>query len=938
MSQHTRNGSGGLVHRGLVLGLTILCGLAMLIAVLIVTSGGLRMVYADPLLPPQGYPKLSLSLKVVTPTLDSPGGATLYYQIEIRNTGAYTAAGTTLTDVIPDNTSYNHDARASAGTPVFHGGMLAWAGDVGFDETVVVSFSVDVASVFLGTVRNTAVISQPLIARPITVAAETVITDQPILTIGKTSPPLPGANKLLTYTLVVTNVGQPASNMLVLVTDTVPANTLFSAADPYGSESGGVVEWTRNVTLGFGQSTVFTFSVDVADVPSGTVIVNDNYRVSSPEANLAVGQPYTVTVVDPVFRLHKYVWPDPPGSNREMTYTLTVRNVGSLATHVVVTDRVPAGVEYRRGGTEADGVVSWSLPSLNTGESASLTYTVYISDVMDVAIVNDDYWVCSDEGVCELGRVLTSVVWGPTFETTAMVDPIAKKPGGGGGPVTPTLVVRNLGPGDALGATVLLEFIRISVSANDLYAEPAEGTLPPFPSVECGDKCVSYVWTGDLAQGDAITFTTKEGQSTIGGDPGTIYTATVVVSDTLANAATDPVTGTASGRITHYANLIPIKQAPAVIGRGQLMTYTIQVWNSALTVDGTPAPVLTDVVPMSVTVESVSDGGITRTVSDTTVISWVLPALSTGDRVQRSFAVRVDNELVSGTQILNADYGVSWREAETSTVFHNPGKPVTTTVVESGLVDSYKTVTPVMVLPGPGKVLAFSLHIVNSGALDLTGVTVYDFLPWQDTTYRRDAIASAGEVYSDIVSVRWVGDVAAFSTEIVTLSVEVDPDFQGPITNTAVISHSDLLTEVVVSAVAYVTEKPVLQISKSASPDPVAQGGELAYTIKVINLGQQATDLVITDTVPSNAEVVPHSMTGGGLLEEDEIRWQVAVLGPGESHTFGFRMTVQSGDWVVNDRYAVRCAEGVVDIGAPVRTRVLKGSAGVYLPIVLRNW
>jgi hypothetical protein len=67
---------------------------------------------------------------------------------------------------------------------------------VGFDAAVVVSFSVNVDESFSGTVRNTAVISHPLIAHPVTVTAETVVTNRPILVIKKTaSPAKPGANK-----------------------------------------------------------------------------------------------------------------------------------------------------------------------------------------------------------------------------------------------------------------------------------------------------------------------------------------------------------------------------------------------------------------------------------------------------------------------------------------------------------------------------------------------------------------------------------------------------------------------------------------------------------------------------------------------------------------------------------------------------------------------
>jgi len=349
-----------MMGKGLRLGLITLSGLLLLMAALLIMRGNSLVVYADsipnlgppvkmttPILtasgdvtvthvipPPEGYPKLDQSVKTVTPTLASTGGVTLYYGIEIRNTGAWTATNTTLTDDIPDGTTYNNDAQASDGsTPTFDTGTLTWAGDVGFDSTVVVSFSVSVSQTFSGIVRNTAVISAPLITGLVTVTAETIVTDDPILVIGKTSAPAkPGANKPLTYTLVITNQGQPATNLPITVTDLVPLNTTLRAVGPDGSASpaNDIVTWTRHITLDLGETTEFTFSVDVSNVPSGTVIANEDYQVASP-VGVAHGDVYTVTVVDPIFLLFKETWPDPPGSNRELTYTLTVLNQGSLA-------------------------------------------------------------------------------------------------------------------------------------------------------------------------------------------------------------------------------------------------------------------------------------------------------------------------------------------------------------------------------------------------------------------------------------------------------------------------------------------------------------------------------------------------------------------------------------------------------------------------------
>ena len=128
------------------------------------------------------------------------------------------------------------------------------------------------------------------------------------------------------------------------------------------------------------------------------------------------------------------------------------------------------------------GTVSWNLTQLDAGEVAYFTYTVYVDDVAEVPVTNDTYEACSSEGVCQSGKDLTSIVGAPTFEVEAILDPIAKKPGGGGGPVTPTLLLKNVGPGNAIDAQVTLFFDRISVSANDLYAiPPGLGTPPPFP-------------------------------------------------------------------------------------------------------------------------------------------------------------------------------------------------------------------------------------------------------------------------------------------------------------------------------------------------------------------------------------------------------------------------------------------------------------------------
>jgi uncharacterized repeat protein (TIGR01451 family) len=173
----------------------------------------------------------------------------------------------------------------------------------------------------------------------------------------------------------------------------------------------------------------------------------------------------------------------------------------------------------------------------------------------------------------------------------------------------------------------------------------------------------------------------------------------------------------------------------------------------------------------------------------------------------------------------------------------------------------------------------------------------------------------------------------------VTFTVLVDEDYVGPVTNTAVISHPQLLSAVEVDAVAYVTDKPVLVITKRASPDPVKQGAELRYTVRVVNLGQRATSLIVTDTVPANTTVITDGITAGGEFDElsGQVWWEIDFLEPGKSRTLEFWVTVDSGTEVRNALYAVRCAEGVVAVGKPVVTRVTEVAYDIYLPLVMRD-
>ncbi|MFN2108043.1 MAG: hypothetical protein ACK2UI_00150, partial [Anaerolineae bacterium] len=115
-------------------------------------------------------------------------------------------------------------------------------------------------------------------------------------------------------------------------------------------------------------------------------------------------------------------------------------------------------------------------------------------------------------------------------------------------------------------------------------------------------------------------------------------------------------------------------------------------------------------------------------------------------------------------------------------------------------------------------------------------------------------------------------------------------------------------------------------------------GDPLLYTLRVRNLGQQATSLVITDTLPVN--VTFDTAYNGGTYNATtrQVRWQLSDLAPGAAETVQVRVVVDNGPQVINADYAVTCEEGVTAVGSPQITIVTTTKHDIYLPLILRSY
>jgi hypothetical protein len=67
------------------------------------------------------------------------------------------------------------------------------------------------------------------------------------------------------------------------------------------------------------------------------------------------------------------------------------------------------------------------------------------------------------------------------------------------------------------------------------------------------------------------------------------------------------------------------------------------------------------------------------------------------------------------------------------------------------------------------------------------------------------------------------------------------------------------------------------------------------------------------------------------------VEWRFPLLLPGEQRTVSFRVTAGKVEEIVNGAYGVRCAEGILAQGPPVRTRVVALTQFSYLPVILHG-
>jgi fimbrial isopeptide formation D2 family protein/uncharacterized repeat protein (TIGR01451 family) len=671
--------------------------------------------------------------------------------------------------------------------------------------------------------------------------------------------------------------GNDATN--VVVTDTIPAGLSYvvGSADPaITSLAGQLLTWDAG-DLAQGQY-FFEYDATVDEDASGTLTnvgcidTDELDNELCDDSSVLVEQP-TVDIV----KVNNTEGPVTRGST--VHYTLTVTVTDGPAHDVMVTDDLPAGINYKTDTADPsagfsvslDGrTLTWDVGTLATG-THTFEYDGLVannapigSDITNTGCVaaTDD---ATDEPICDTATVTVT-------------------------PPSLTIDKENNFEGEAVVRGQTIDYtITVEVMDGPMQNAVITDTLPdgltyvadsgsPDPTSVAGNVITWNI--GELATGEH-TFTY---QATVDEDATGILTNLACVdADELDSELCDQTTVEVT---PPSVDILKDNNTEGPVARGTLVDYTLTVTVS----DGPIASVtVTDTLPDGLTyvVDSADpSAGFTANGQD---LEWVTGPLDSGS-YDFTYQALVDGDAEIGTDLVNTGCVTSDDDAEDGLICDESDIEVIPSTIELVKSSDFDGET---ILRGQTIDYTVEVKVTNGPIHD---AVVSDTLPDGLTYVTGSAVPSTGFSLSG-QKLTWTLGTLDSGTYEFSYSATVDPDATGSLQNLACVD-ADETDNAICDQTTTTVRIPTLVIDKAANVESITITGPnnalvatpavVTWTLSYTLTNGPVTNAVISDVIPTGFTFL--DAANGGALSGSTITWNLGTLT--SSGSVSFRTTV----------------------------------------------
>lgn len=676
----------------------------------------------------------------------------------------------------------------------------------------------------------------------------------------------PNVGSNVIFTITAKNNG-PIAATGVTVNDILPAGyTLVSATPSLGSWI--APNWSiGNLANGANATLTIVATVNATGSYANTATIAGSQTDPTPGNNTSTSTPVPTTIADLEITKTASISSLIPGQS--FFYTISVKNNGpNTASAVLVNDVLPSSLNFV-SATSSVGTwtaPNWSIGNLAKDEIATLTLNVSVKETAAAGSISNTALVTSITADPNSNNN-TSVKTIPVTALSADLEitkSSSKSPVKPGETFTYTITLKNNGPNAAS-----------DVSVQDIL--PSSLTLVEVnPSV--GTWTAPNWAVGNLASGVSKTLSmTVSVKSTASGNIVNTATVTSSIADPNSNNNTSiktiPVTALS-------ADLEISKTASKdIVEPEETFTYSITVKNN-----GPDAAT-------NVNVEDILPSSLNFIEANPSVGTWIAPNWSVGtiaNGASKTLIITVKAKADASGSIINiAIVTSSTSDPHTSNNSANKTITVRQPALNADLSITKTAESEVI----PGQNLRYIITVTNNGPDDATGVRVTDNLP---TTVNFISTYTINGTWS---APTWdIGNLAKNTSAVLYINVTPKDGTTGSLANTASVASTtpDSNMDNNISTVRVNVIEPEksadLEISKTASKNPVQPGETFTYTISVKNNGPDAaTNVSVQDILASSLTLVETNPAVGTWAAPN---WTIGTLASGVTKSLILTVTV----------------------------------------------